>query len=80
MFSIVQLSFCVSRSLTLLNLKACVFKECTITLCFTADVERVKFVDSLCPTFGKTHPVKRSQIFADVLNLYSKDRDTVLSE
>ncbi len=49
-------------------------------LCCTADVDRMKFVNSLSPTLGTPHPVKRSQIFQDVLNLYSKSRDIVLSE
>ena len=41
---------------------------------------RVKFIESLSLTFGKTHLVKRSHIFEDVIDLYSSKRDTVLAE
>ena len=50
-------------------------------LSFTAaEAERVKFVHSLAPSFGKTHSVKRGQIFQDVIDLYSKYPDVVLAE
>ncbi len=54
--------------------------SCLCLFLFAARTVRIAFRDSLSLTIGKTHTVKRDQIFQDVIDLYSKGRDTLLKE